>query len=185
LSIKEQNQLEGYYYAEALLDRYPVIKKSAKVMSKRGDVGLTVHGWCFRNSYDIDYCNKSLMTFISKDPQNLDLAFKAGKLVRLNANHYVAAPYFRRALVTPGTTRKCTDEDVLLTVMAGLGLPSDYALFKDTLVIVNGACFNELKSPILAEIKKNEGGYFKDNACAALAAKNGLDEDAKAICAQK
>ncbi len=185
LSIKEQNVLEGYYYAEALLDRFPSLKKSVKVMTKRGDVGLQAHAWCFQNSYDIEYCNKSLNTFVLKDAKNLDLAFRAGKLVRLNANHYAAAPYFRMALVTPSVTRKCDDEDVILTVIAGLGLPSDYAWFKDTTTIVNGQCFDALKMPILKEIKSNAGGYFKNNACAIMTAKNALDEEAKAICAQK
>jgi hypothetical protein len=185
MSVKEQNQLEGYYYAEALLDRYPSIKKSAKVMTKRGDVGLSVHGWCFRNSYDISYCNTSLMTFISKDPQNLDLAFKAGKLVRLNANHSNAVPYFRRALVTPSATRKCTDEDVIMAVVSGLGLPSDYPLLKETLVIVNGPCFKELKAPLLEAIRKDGSGYLRDNGCAALAAKEPQDEEIKSTCGQK
>jgi hypothetical protein len=184
-SLKEQNVYEGYGYAEALIDRFPNLKKSVPVMTKRGDIGLKAHSWCFQNSYDADFCNKSLTTFVLKDAKNLDLIFRAGKLVRLNANHAAATPYFKLSLVTPSAFRKCADEDVVLAVVSGLALPTDYPFFKDATAIVNGACFNDLKAPLLTELKKNEGGYFKDNACAIFQAKNALDDEAKAICEQK
>ena len=110
--------------SENLLTRFPKLKTNKTFMAKRADAGLKAFAVCFQNNYGADQCLQDMTKFVKSDAGNLDLAFKAGKLARLNLKHWAAAPFFASALNEPNNDRRCDDEDVALAVMSGLALPS-------------------------------------------------------------
>ena len=161
----------GIVASDDLLSRFPGLKKSKEFMTKRAEIGLQSFARCFSYQYYFAECNKQLKKFIASDAGNLDLAFKAGKLVRLNMSHWSALPYFRSGLAQKNESRNCQDEDVQLAVLSGLRLPKDYReSIEDAGTIAAQLCWNELKSALLAELKSGNS-YFKENSCGFLKTK--------------
>ena len=154
--------------AEELRNKYPHLKRSQPFMAQRARAGLAGFTLCYQNERvpKPPTCNERLLAFIDADPNNTDLAMKAGKLVRLNQNHYSATPFFKRALAGRKGAAECKDEDLELAVMAGLGLPPDYTQAVDAREVA-GLCADVLGAPIAAKLGEN-GGHFKENACTAL-----------------
>jgi hypothetical protein len=183
-AAKQSNLQESLSLGEALLKRYPAIKSDRAVMTKRAEVGLKAYEQCFSQPYNTDECNSSFKTFINNDPTNSDLAFRAGKLVRLNAKHWVALPYFRQALANPSPqiSRQCNDPDLKLALISGLNLPESYeAILQDTRAIAAGTCWNDLRPTLTSELK-NGNSYFKANFCPILRRKNAIGSVEAAFC---
>ncbi|NJK62624.1 MAG: hypothetical protein HC921_08035 [Synechococcaceae cyanobacterium SM2_3_1] len=182
-SLKQEAIIDGFLIGETLVTSYPSLKDSPEVMSLRAEIGLQAHEQCLQESfYDTSYCRESLTTLVQGDPQNLDLAFAAGKLVRLHANHWVAIPYFRQALATPSDSRPCGDEDIALALVSGLSLPaSSTEIIDDSLAIAGGSCWETLKSVLLTELQA-DNPYFRENTCPLLQSKQALDESTQALC---
>lgn len=155
--------------AEELRSKYPHLKRSKAFMSQRARAGLAGFALCYENERTPKppTCNERLLAFLDGDPNNFDLAMKAGKLVRLNQNHYFATPFFKRALANHKGAPECKDEDLQLAVIAGLGLPPDYTQAADARELAANLCADALAGPIAKELASS-GGYFKENACAAL-----------------
>ncbi len=169
--------------SEGLLARFPKLKSSKTFMSKRADAGLKAFGVCFQDGYGADQCLQDLTKFVKNDAGNLDLAFKAGKLARVNLKHWAAAPFFASALVEPSKDRHCDDEDVVLAVMSGLALPSSgyEPQFGASVKLASQLCWKELKVPLTEQIASN-GEYFRENTCHVFKAKNAVEGEVANVC---
>jgi hypothetical protein len=162
---------------------YPVILKSAKYTKVRGEIGLKAYKGCFENSYWIDECLDHAYKFVDADAGNSDLAFKMGKLVRLNAKHWAALRYFKLALKGKGSKTMCGDEDVKLAVLSGLALPDSYDALPIAKEVAQGACWDNLKKPIVDAFNEDsENGYVRTNACGFLKAKKALSAEQAKTC---
>jgi hypothetical protein len=162
---------------------YPTIMKSTKYTKIRGEVGLKAYKACFENSYWIDDCLDHAYKFIDADASNTDLAFKMGKLVRLNAKHWASLRYFKSALKAKDTKAMCADEDIKLAVISGLGLPDSYDALPLAKEIAQGACWGNLKKPIVEAFNEDsENGYIRTNACGFLKAKKALSAEQAKSC---
>ena len=162
---------------------YPTIMKSPKYTKVRAEIGLTAYKGCFENSYWIEECLDHAYKFIEADTTNTDLAFKMGKLVRLNAKHWASLRYFKRALTAKNTKAMCADEDIKLAVISGLGLPTSYDALPLAKEVAQGVCWENLKKPILDAFKEDsENGYIRTNACSFLKAKKALTADQAKSC---
>lgn len=183
-SVTQQRPLDGIMFAEHLLGRYPVLKGSRPFMDKRGEIGLKAFERCFADRWSSEHCGKELRSFVAADPANLDLAFNAGKLARLNLRHWFAAPFFQSGLAKVSTTRTCGDEDVKLSVLSALVLPAhdNYQPFIDASVaIAADLCWSTLQSTLM-ETLKEKNSYFIANSCAFLKVKNGVDPQVADAC---
>ena len=185
--LEEGSQAQDAYgslsNSEGMFKRYPKLKGSKPFMAKRAEVGLKAFNACFQDGYGADQCLQELTSFVRNDGDNLDLAFKAGKLTRRNAKHWAAAPFFADALVKPGAERRCDDEDVALAVMSGLSLPaSGYERFLGASVkLASELCWPILKGPLREQIASN-GEYFRENTCAIFKTNKALEGEVANVC---
>lgn len=168
--------------SENLVTRFPKLKSNKTFMAKRADAGLKAFAVCFKNSYGADQCLQDLTKFVKSDAGNLELAFKSGKLARLNLKHWAAAPFFASALTEPNKDRRCDDEDVALAVMSGLALPkSGYEPHFGASVKLAQLCWKELKAPLTEQIASN-GEYFRENTCGVFKANNAVEGEIANVC---
>lgn len=120
---------------------------------------------CMRQPVDHRTCLGLIKVFIRKNP-NDELA--AARLVRRNFNSAVALPFFD-VLVSRNGESLCPDSDLSLAVIAGLGLPSDYAEAVTARKIFADPCYADLEAAVVKDVASENGASFlKDNACAIL-----------------
>ncbi len=181
--LSNDNLVTKVVEIERVDGEFPPILKSAKYTKVRGEVGLKAYKACFENEYWIDECLDHAYKFIEADAGNTDLAFKMGKLVRLNAKHWAALRYFQKALAAKNPKAMCADEDVALAVVSGLGLPESYDALPIAKDVAQGPCWESLKKPILKAFgEDSENGYVRTNACGFLKAKKALTAEQAKGC---
>jgi hypothetical protein len=163
----------------------PVILKSAKYRSVREDVGMKAYTECFRADYLTEVCMQHALKFVDGDPGNTGLALKRGKLVRANAYHYVAVPYFKRAVANKANAPACKDEDLHLAVVAGIGLPKDDERAVDAIALASGPCWENVKKAVVDAFNAEESGYTVKNACTFLVSKGVLSPAQAGKCNKK
>ncbi len=137
---------------------------------------------CQAKDYDGSHCMAALNVWIRQHPGD---AFKAGKKVRLTMNHWAAMPFFAKAMKTEKNF--CKDEDLSLSVISALALPSgSHGAMSDALefakIVAFGKCLDELKEVVLKQIRSEPGSYFIANTCDSLKSKNALNESDLKIC---
>jgi len=152
----------------AIEEQYPTVVKNPKYAAVRTEWGPKGFAKCFEASYDVSDCKSYAIKFVDDDPANGKLALAMAKVARKGMNAYGAAPLFKRAVATSKKIA-CKDSDLSLSVIAALGLPTDYDDYADGKSVAE-SCFTELKPAILKELA-DASGYYKDNACALLATK--------------
>ena len=152
----------------AVEEQFPSVVKHAKYAAVRTEWGPKGFATCFDRSYDVSECKTFAIKFIDDDASNGKLALAMAKVARKGMNAYGATPLFKRA-VTASKAAACKDADLSLSVIAALGLPSDYDDYADGKTVAE-ICFAELKPAIVKELA-DASGYYKDNACALLTAK--------------
>jgi hypothetical protein len=174
-SAKEKDAFEGFYMASHLVDKYPQLTKNKAFMDKRLEVSKTAFKDCFAQSYRGDRCLKAAQEFVSTGENNPDSSFAIAKVVRLGQNANVAIPFFQKGLEgRKAGDAVCADEDLKLSVISALALPSDYDNAKVGRAVATGACFDKLRPAIEAEFKDSSTGYYPENACSVLKSKNAL-----------
>lgn len=184
--LSNDNLVTKVLEIEKVDGEFPVILKSPKYTKVRAEVGLKAYQGCFANSYWIDECLDHAYKFIDADATNTELAFKMGKLVRLNAKHWASLRYFKKALTGKATKAMCADEDVKLAVLSGLALPSSYDALPIAKEVAQGTCWENLKKPIVDAFNEDsENGYVRTNACAFLKAKKALSAEQAKTCKDK
>ena len=169
-------------WSEKMLDSIPALKESKVFMDLHNKAIIDGSAWCYRNSYDGIECTERLSTIIQKDPEDKELAFKAGKLVRLNMHSATAVPFFIQALKGRSDPKKCADPDVLLAIKAGMGLSGKNA--KGAQELGFSLCFNTLKIQLLEDFY-NSNNYAVVNYCDSLSKKKMLTKFQKAYCSDQ
>jgi hypothetical protein len=165
----EKNQWSAFMAADGLTKQFPTLKKSPVFMAKRGEVGLKGVETCYREDPGAyAECHKNALELIAADPST-DLAFKAGKVVRLNQNAAAAVPFFAKAMKGRKGAAECKDDDLKLAVIAGLGQPTEYSDVPLAKEIASEDCFDALKDALKTEMgSSGKGSYFFTNACGFL-----------------
>ena len=166
-------------WSEKMLDSIPALKESKAFMDLHNKAIIDGSALCFRNSYDGVECTEKLSAIIQKDPKNKELAFEAGKLVRLNMHSSSAVPFFIQALKGRSDHKRCADPDVLLAIKAGMGLSDKNA--KSARELGFSLCFNALKAQLLEDFY-GSNNYAVVNYCDSLSEKKMLTEFQKAYC---
>lgn len=116
------------------------VSKEEVILDELNDYEL-----CQNRDRSGELCNDALRRWVKGHPAD---AFKAGKLTRLRMNHWAALPYFAEAF--SHKQGNCKDEDVVLAVIAGLGLPpSQKEPLDQASHIAFDLCFNELKPKLI------------------------------------
>ncbi len=166
-------------FSDQMLD---IMRDSKAFMDLRSQAIIQGSGACYRNSYYASECTDRLSALVKKTPDDRDLAFQAGKLVRLQANSAAAIPFFTMALKGVNDKKQCADEDVVLAITSGVGLPPEQA--KEALALGFSTCFEPLKSQLLEDFYASNG-YAVTNYCKALTEKKLLSEFQQAFCLDK
>ena len=160
--------------ANALLKRFPELKKNALFMQQRATLGLAWFAKCFQDSWAADRCHKDLTEFVAADPKSYDLALKAGKLACQHGNPGIAIGYFEKAIALRKGDRVCTDADLATSVLVALRMPSDTPEMKLGIKVA-GICYTSLKTQLADELAEQgtESAFFA-NACPLVKAHGDL-----------
>ena len=169
-------------WSEQVLQSVPALNGSKEFMDLRNKAVLDGSAQCYRDYYGGSECTDNLRKVVLQDPVNKELAFKAGKMVRLNMNASVAVPFFIRALKEDPDSKICSDPDVFLAVSAGMGVSGEGA--KDAMELGFSLCFNALKSQLLEDFYSTNG-YALDNYCTAFSEKKMLTKFQTAYCSDQ
>jgi hypothetical protein len=127
---------------------------------------LQEFGTCLDQGYELETCLKGAAVFLKKQPAQ---RFGAAKLVRVKLNGERALPLFETSLAGKFDKQLCADEDLKLAVIAGLGVPSDYASVPLAKLILGKRCFAELRAAVQKEVEESPDGYTASNACPVFA----------------
>ena len=112
------------------------VKEGKIILEKIND-----YEFCQSKDYTGDFCHQALLEWVEKNPKD---AFRAGKMTRLKMNHWVAMPFFAKAWEQG--IGDCKDEDVKLSVLSALSLPSNQQdVIKSAVEISLNKCSNEMQ----------------------------------------
>jgi hypothetical protein len=178
-AAKSKQPGETFNVAENVLEQFPQLTKSKAFMDKRAEVGMVAMSDCYdSNRWWPGGCNTELARFVERDESNSQLQFAAGKLMRLNNRHSLAAPFFEKSLSLSATPQRCADPDVGRAVISAMGLPynSDFkAQITAGQTIAEKYCSTQMK-PLLLQQAEPATGYYVTNACPVMK-KIAPDED--------
>jgi hypothetical protein len=138
MKLDAQEISEAHFLAEGLLADFPTLTRSRTFMQRRGDAALGHADRCFHaRRYDAGaHCNSELFTVVVRDPDNADLAFRAGKVVLANQIAAAAVPFFKRVvIVNHDEARACSDDGVMRSMFAGLAYPDSEQVHADAQAI--------------------------------------------------
>lgn len=124
---------------------------------------------CFEQ-WSTDECVTAVDAFVKQKPGQ---AFDAGRAITMGTSHWVAVPFFEKALGANPKPETCGDERLKLAVISALGLPNEGNRNKtvsSARKIVTGPCWSQLGKAV-TEATEKEGGYLVDNVCPILADK--------------
>ena len=123
-------------------------------------------GGCFEQ-WSSDECVAAIQAYVKQKPGQ---AFDAGRAITKSTSHWVATPFFEKALGAKASPESCGDERVKLAVIAALGLPDEGNQNKvvgSARKILSGPCWPQLGAAV-KEAAEKEGGYLIDNVCPVL-----------------
>lgn len=165
---------EGVWTSTALIKRYPFLTKDADFMNKRTEAAKVASDKCLKDSYRGARCIEQMKDFLQTTGTAADVGFQFGKITRHNMNHYVAVPFFKWSFDQKKDAAWCSDEDLHLAIVAGLGLPPEEKSAADARAIASDPCFDALKADMTKALVESPTGYVRDNTCAVLKAKGAL-----------
>jgi hypothetical protein len=171
----QADSYDAVFASQALLRRFPRLSSSAGFMSKRGEAGKAAAARCLERASVGQHCIDGMKSFLEGPNTGADVGFAFGKIARKNQNAYVAVPFFDWSLNKKTDSASCSDEDLQLAVVAGLGLPPDEANASGARHIAVGGCWERLHPAIAQGLQDpSAGSYYIDNACAVLKQKGAL-----------
>jgi hypothetical protein len=185
VSTQRDDPFLGIRIGIQLVDQFPQVRESRVFMKKRNEVGLQAFDRCLNHDERIATCAPLLKAFVAQDPQDLDLAFTAGKIASKRMKRWYAASFFRTALAKPSDTRSCKDTDVRLSVVSALGLgdsPEWKTPIEDARVILRDECWGDLRNAV-QDAFHEAGSKVPKNSCDILKAKSALGKVDVRVCA--
>ncbi len=169
-------------WSEQTLQSMPSLKESKEFIGLRKKAIFAGAAQCYRDYYGGSECTESLRKAVLQSPVDSELAFKAGKMVRLHMNASAAVPFFIQALKPSPDSELCQDPDVFLAVESGMGSSGEASEAATELGF--SVCFNKLKSQLLEEFYSSSG-YALENYCAAFSQKKLLTAFQTAYCSDQ
>ncbi len=146
------------YDASALL-----FKDGKFILEKLDDYDL-----CHTRDRSGRYCHEALKEWVEKNPADM---LKAAKMTRRRMTHWSALEFFYKAFKS--NKPDCSDKDLHLAVISGLGLPASYGdPLKQAKEIAFTMCPDQMTEKIAQ--KASIGSYLFDNSCAQLIEKGKL-----------
>ncbi len=171
----QTDSYDAVFASQALLRRFPRLSSSTGFMTKRGEAGKAAAARCLERASVGQHCIDGMKSFLEGANTGADVGFAFGKIARKNQNAYVAVPFFDWSLNKKTDAASCSDEDLSLAVVAGLGLPPDDTNASGARHIAVGGCWERLHPAIAQELQDpSAGSYYVDNACAVLKQKGAL-----------
>jgi uncharacterized caspase-like protein len=173
------------------LTTFPALRGSEKFLALRASIGLGAFGDCFDRAFDrgsgvrlVD-CRRGLESFVLAVPPGTELARDAARLIARKFNRAAAAPFFVIAVAAPGGAGApvCADTELASVVVAALGMSPDRAEAEvKAAVSLAGTCWDALNTAIVAQVAREVGGYYLQNACPTLLQRNALTGLREARC---
>ena len=179
LEAKEPDAMAAWAVVEDLAKRYPTVGKSKSFRDAARPLVLAGGQACYQLDTQDVFCNQMLLADAQRDSA---ASLEIGKLVAHHQFAYFAVPFFAPA-VDLEPKKACATEELQRAVIAALGLPADDSKVAIAARIATGACATQLRPALVKGLA--DSGYFKDNACAALKAKNALDDYQRVQCSGK
>lgn len=181
LKEKAADPMQALTISEKLIKDYPTLKKNVAFMKVRGDQGLKAFESCFEFTSFVSECNKIFKGFVADDPQNDDLAFKAGVLVtRRFSTKEVAMPYFHMALKNKKSDARCSDASLATVLTASLEQKPPAEEIKLAQEVLFGACADKANESLIKAVTNSDAAMA--NSCAGLLEKNVLTGPRLAKC---
>ncbi len=167
--------------ADSLTHRFPTLRQAPAFMRARADVGLSALRVCVQKSGE---CSARFLDYIDGDPDNVDLAFEAGKALAAT-EPAGSVSFFRRGLRTRKGSKGCGEGKVARAVVAALDLPAEDPRVVEAIELGDKTCWDQLKGPIV-DAFGNGSPRYKANACRFLATKsNVLSQGSLSQCQQQ
>lgn len=161
---------------DQLARRLPSVRRSRAFQERRSAAVLSGFDLCNdRQKQDPTLeCLRQLHELVdaSKDP---GLPMEAGRRAVRVYFPYHAVPFYREAVVARPTAAACSDEGLVRATIAALGLPADYSLVADAKQVAFQACPEQLRGPLLAELKSHPGAV-NGNVCPWLKSQGAVPE---------
>jgi hypothetical protein len=171
----QTDSYDAVFASQALLRRFPRLSSSTGFMTKRGEAGKAAAAVCLERASVGQHCIDGMKSFLEGANTGADVGFAFGKIARKNQNAYVAVPFFDWSLNKKTDAASCSDEDLQLAVIAGLGLPPDQTNASGARHIAVGGCWEKLHPAISQGLQDSSAtSYYRDNACAVLKQKGAL-----------
>ena len=167
--------------AEELTVKHPILKRSRRYMAMRGRLGLEAMENCFRHDRGGLQCSARLETFVRADPTNDNLAFEAGRLVRLRGSPTISAKLFALAFKKKSRRTSCSDDQVALAVERVLNNATGGEAVAAARKIAFDYCWAALKNGIREQFL-DAGKYYLANTCPDLKRKRLLSRFQLALC---
>jgi hypothetical protein len=177
----EYTAQEALGVADEILTHYTFLKQSKVYMGKRAEVALKAFKWTYsqsRHSAGDDPWRDELKKFAESDTVTPDLPARMAKeLIIGRLIPETAFPLFKMAW-DRGNKGLCKDKDFqkMLVEVVGDGA------WKDQSAEMRDKCWDDLKAPLTAQLKKEGTSSFARNACPVFKAKGGVPADGKAAC---
>jgi hypothetical protein len=166
--LDEHSAEKTIAWSDRLLQRYPQLKQSKLLMSKRAEVGLKAFGFTYGNyrhaSGDDEWLDK-LKDFVKSDTITPDLPQQAARKVQQYLVAYCAWPLWKMAIDKGAAV--CKDADFQKSIIAALG---DGLWKGETEAVAQNKCWSDVKGPLTAEIEKAPW-EFRRHVCPLLKAK--------------
>ena len=167
--------------AEELLVKHPLLKRSRNYMNARGRIGLDALTKCFYNRSMSIKCSERVETFVNVDPTNDNLAFEAGKLVRLRGSDYISARLFALAFKKKSRRAGCGDDQVILAVQSVLSGARHEPTVAAARKVAFDYCYEALEESLFESFLKASPRFIK-STCPDLKSKGKLSKFQLALC---
>lgn len=167
--------------SEELIVKHPILKRSRRYMTMRGRLGLEAMENCFRHDRSGITCSERLETFVKADPTNDNLAFEAGRMVRLRGSPTVSAKLFAMAFKKKSRRSSCSDDQVPLAVSRVLNNSTKGEAVVAARKVAFDYCWPALKDHIQSEFL-DANKYYLSNVCQDLKRKKLLTKFQRALC---
>ncbi len=131
-------------------------------------------------SYNLSYFVERFMDKYPEARKNKNLSLKVAKNVRKRISNTKAIKYFEWALAGKPSEKNCQDEDLKLSLISSLNLPSKNSKSLIAKRVAFGSCFSFLKKSIITAMKSGSNGL--QNSCQGMLDKKALKGISKKKC---
>jgi hypothetical protein len=165
---------ESYGFAEAAIDAYPMLRKSAEFLSLRSKVTVAAISGCLKQDSDGGSCLQASDVAIKSDPLDEKLILGiADAVYGATGAKYVAAKYYLALVVGHEGSAHCTSANLVSSVEAAMESPEGDPPAIAAREIAGRWCFATFESKIKTALALPEpNSYYVNNGCGVLKGKD-------------